>query len=97
MQSLTALPIVFLLSATPALASQDISAADAEAMRIEALANSAPERVQGRFDFMLEDPDIAVDVTSGSGGQPDDDCASVPVRVKRSDGSTIMKRVNTCD
>jgi hypothetical protein len=97
MRNLCALPFVLVLYTTSPLASPDVSADDAQAMRAEALADRTPERIHGRFDFMLEDPEAAVDRTSGSGGSPDDDCANVPIRLKRSDGITITKRANVCD
>jgi hypothetical protein len=64
---------------------------------MEALADRAPERIHGRSDFLLEDPDLTVDQTTGSGGQPDDDCTNVPIRVMRSDGLVVTRRVNICD
>lgn len=97
MRTSTSVAAILLLCATAALASRAISADDAEAMRIEALVDRAPERIQGRFEFILEDPDVSVDATSGSGGQPDDDCAKVPVRVMRGDGVFVTRQVNTCD
>lgn len=84
----------------PAVSSPTVSADEAAAMQFEALnwADVAPSRVHGSFDFMLEDPDIAVDQTTGRGSDnPYDDCANTPIRAKRSDGSTVIKRVDVCD
>jgi hypothetical protein len=79
-------------------ASQEVSAHEAAAMQAEALADMEPTEIHGRFDFMLEDPDSVVDQTTGRGsGNPYDDCANTPIRAKRSDGSTIVKRVDVCD
>jgi hypothetical protein len=97
MRNLCAAAFLFVAYTTSPLASPDVSADDAEAMRAEALADRGPERIHGRSDFMLEDPDAAADQISGSGGIPDDDCANVPIRLKRSDGVIVTKRTNVCD
>jgi hypothetical protein len=81
----------------PASASPVVSPDDAETMRLEALADSAPEHIQGRFDFLLEDPDVAVDATVGQATSGDDDCSQVPVKVRRSDGRLVTQRVDVCD
>jgi hypothetical protein len=82
----------------PAVASPAVSADEAVAMQSEALADIAPSRIHGSFDFMLEDPDIAVDQTTGRGSDnPYDDCANTPIRAKRSDGSVVIKKVDVCD
>jgi hypothetical protein len=79
-------------------ASPRVSADDASAMESEALADVAPSRLQGSFDFMLEDPDTAVDQTTGRGSDnPYDDCANTPIRAKRSDGFAAIKRLDVCD
>jgi hypothetical protein len=97
MRILAAAGIAFLI-ASPAFASPVVSADEAEAMQSEALADIAPERMQGRFEFMREDPDMVVDQLNGRGsGDPLDDCAQTPVRVQRSDGTTVIKRVDVCD
>ena len=81
----------------PASASPVVSPEDAETMRLEALADRAPERIHGRFDFLLEDPDMAVDMTTGQASSGDDDCSRVPVKVRRSDGRVVTQRVDVCD
>jgi hypothetical protein len=98
----TSMLILALAAASIALhsasASPQVSADDATAMESEALADVAPSRLQGGFDFMLEDPDTAVDETTGRGfDNPYDDCANTPIRAKRSDGSTVIKRLDVCD
>jgi hypothetical protein len=65
----------------PVSASPVVSPEDAETMRLEALADRAPERIHGRFDFLPEDPDMAVDATTGQATSSDDDCWRVPVKV----------------
>ncbi len=79
-------------------AAPKVSREDAELMRIEALADRLPERIHGSTDFLLEDPDAAVDRTTGAGkSSTDDDCANIPVVTKRSDGRIVTRRVNVCD
>ena len=84
--------------ATPGAASTVITAEDAQILQAEALADATAERVHGRFDFMLEDFESAVDQTTASGpAEFAEGCARVPIHAKRSDGTTVMKRVNVCN
>src|SRR3954468_20179533 len=90
--------VLWLLGLTPVLASPSMSWEEADLLRIEALADRAPERVHGRFDFVLEDVDASVDATTGQGlNASDDECANVPVFTQRSDGRVVKRRVNVCD
>src|SRR4051812_5976822 len=90
--------LLWLLGLAPVLASPSMSSEEADLLRIEALADRAPERVHGRFDFVLEDIDATVDATTGQGlNAPDDDCANVPVITRRLDGRLVKRRVNVCD
>jgi hypothetical protein len=89
---------VFVQCIGPTASSSLVSADDAEALRLEALAELAPGRIHGQFDYMLSDPDSNVDATDAAGNwNTGDDCANVPVRAKRSDGKIVMTRVNVCD
>jgi hypothetical protein len=90
-------PVMWIALVLPASASPVVSPDDAETMRREALADRAPDRIHGRFDFLLEDPDMAVDATTGQAGSVDDDCSRVPVKVRRSDGRVVTPRVDICD
>jgi hypothetical protein len=90
-------PVMWIALTLPASASPVVSPEDAETMRLEALADRAPDRIHGRFDFMLEDPDVAVDTTTGQATSIDDDCSRVPVKVRRSDGRLVTQRVDVCD
>jgi hypothetical protein len=90
--------VIACLTFAPALASQAVTPEDAQAMQLEAVADSAPDRIHGRFEFLQEDPEAAVDQTNGRGSDnPYDDCAHTPIRAKRSDGSTVTKFINVCD
>jgi hypothetical protein len=78
----------------PGLASTSVSPEDAERMRLETLAASATQHIQGRSDMLPADEDEeSPDRTTGFS---DDDCANVFVRTQR-DGQTIIERVNVCD
>jgi hypothetical protein len=90
-------PVIWIALISPAAASPLVSPEDAEIMRLEALADRAPERIHGRFDFLLEDPDVAVDTTTGQATSVDDDCSRVPIKVRRSDGQVVTERVDVCD
>jgi hypothetical protein len=90
-------PVIWIGLILPATASPVVSPEDAEIMRLEALADRAPDRIHGRFDFLLEDPDVAVDTTTGQMTPGDDDCSRVPVKVRRSDGRLVTQRVDVCD
>src|SRR4051812_18393195 len=90
-------PVMWIALILPASASPVVSPEDAETMRLEALADRAPDRIHGSFDFLLEDPDMAVDATTGQATSVDDDCSRVPVKVRRSDGRLVTQRVDVCD
>ena len=81
-----------------ASASPKVSREEAAEMQADAMANLAASRIHGSFDFVLEDPDIAVDQTTGRGSDnPYNDWAHTPIRAKRSDGSTVVKKIDVCD
>ena len=80
-----------------ALASPLVSSEDAQLMRIEALADRAPDRIQGSAPYIFESPDTAVDLTNGQNVTEPDDCSRVPVLTKRSDEKTISQRIDMCD
>jgi hypothetical protein len=54
------------------------------------------ERWQGRKHILYDD--IEQDAaTDGHSANARADCRKVPVRVKRSDGTTTVRRINRCD
>ena len=59
------------------------------------------ERWQGRRHWLYDDSDrnaAAQDAaTDGQDANARADCRNVPVRVKRSDGFTSVRRINRCD
>jgi hypothetical protein len=83
------------LYALPVLASATVSSEDSERMRMETLADSASQHIQGRSDMLpAEEDEESPDRTTGSS---DDECANVFVRTEREDGQTVIDRVNVCD
>jgi hypothetical protein len=88
---------VLLATATSAGASQSVSAEDAETMRLQALADRAPDNIHGSADFILRDPDADVDRTTGRSPDGSEDCSNVPIRTNRSDGAVIVDRIDMCD
>jgi len=45
---------------------------------------------------MLEDEDTYVDATTGNNPR-EENCAQTPVRLKRTDGATVIKRIDMCE
>jgi hypothetical protein len=85
------------LVANTSAASTQTSPADVEWMRMEALQNLAPDRLQGDTSYLLEDLDEDVDNTIAQGNVGPDDCSRVPIQAQRSDGMSVTKIVNVCD
>jgi hypothetical protein len=80
-----------LLAATPSLASPQER--DPAAAASEPRGERADQRWQGRRHWLYDD---AVSATDGFDANAKGDCRSVPVRMKRSDGATVVRRINRC-
>ena len=52
-------------------------------------------RVQGRHHYLFDDE--SQPSTTGSAASDARACASEPVRVRRADGSTVLRRFKRCD
>lgn len=89
--------VILLTTATSGGASQGVSIEDAEAMRLEALADRAPDNIHGPADFILRDPDADVDRATGRSRDGSEDCSNVPIRTKRDDGAVVVDRIDMCD
>ena len=79
--------------AGPALSAQ-VQDDAAEALGIEALQDAGHENWKGRQHYLYDDeyqPE-----TSGTAPSAKE-CTAETVRIKRSDGKTIIKRVSRCD
>ena len=96
MRVLALIGIAFLSFPLVATASPQVSAEDAETMHIEALADRAPDRVQG-FSPYIHDLEAATDLTTGRNMPDPDDCSRVPVLTKRGDDKVVRRLIDMCD
>ena len=96
MRSATVIVFGFLLAATPSFAAPVLQGRDAARETDE----PRGDRWQGRHHWLYDDvaQDTAPEAaTDGHAANARADCRTVPVRVKRSDGSTALRRINRCD
>jgi hypothetical protein len=82
---------IALLAATPSLASPQERNPGSE-VRTE----RSDVRWQGRRHWLYDDAGSDVS-TDGFNANAKGDCRSVPVRMKRSDGATVVRRVRRCE
>jgi len=94
MRTLTFVSIAFLTFPLVATASPQVATEAPE--NIEALANQAPDRVQG-FRPNMHDLDQMVDRTTGHNLGDPDDCSRVPVLSKGRDGKPVRQLIDMCD
>ena len=87
---------VLLASSFPAAAAPT-DADDAALQNIEALGDREPDRWQGRHHYLYDDENQPNSATVGSAPSAARTCASEPVRLRRSDGSTVVRRIRRCD
>jgi hypothetical protein len=82
------------------------SADDPALQNIEALGNREPDRWQGRHHYLYDDEyqhlydDEYQPGGATVGSAPSSDaraCSDEPVRLRRSDGSTVVRRFRRCD
>jgi len=64
---------------------------------IEALGNQEPDRWQGRHHYLYDEEYQPGSATTGSAPADPRSCAGEPVRMQRTDGSTIVRRIRRCD
>jgi hypothetical protein len=81
----------------PHAAAAPTSSDDAALLKIEAVGDSAPERWQGRHHYLYDDENQPNSATVGSAPSDARACAREPVRLRRSDGSTVVRRIRRCD
>lgn len=87
-----------LLTALATSAAAPASANDPALPNIEALGNREPDRWQGRHHYLYDDeyqPGAAA--TVGSAPSDARACSDEPVRLRRSDGRTVVRRFRRCD
>jgi hypothetical protein len=85
------------LLTTPAHAAAPANSEDATLFNIEALADREPDRWQGRHHYLYDDEHQPGSATVGSAPSDPRACANEPVRMRRSDGSTVVRRIRRCD
>ena len=86
-----------LLSALSHTVAAPASTDDPSLPNIEALGNREPDRWQGRHHYLYDDEHLPGRATVGSAPADPRGCANEPVRLRRSDGSTVMRRFRRCD
>jgi len=89
-----------LLTTLTTSAAAPASADDPALPNIEALGNREPDRWQGRHHYLYDDEyQPATTETVGSSPVPSEAhaCSDQPVRLRRSDGSTVVRRFRRCD
>jgi hypothetical protein len=79
-------------SATVAPANSD----EAAMMRVEAIGDRSPEQWQGRQHYLYDEDHQPGEETVGSAGSNPLACDEEPVRLRRSDGKTVIRRLNRC-
>ena len=98
MRAATLLCAGCILLATPSHSGTIRSASSDEAamMRLEAISDRSPEQWQGRQHYLYDEDYQPGEETVGSAGSNPLVCSDEPVRLRRSDGKTIIRRLNRC-
>ena len=64
---------------------------------IEALGDREPDRWKGRHHYLYDEEFQPGSGTVGAAPADSRPCAGEPVRMQRSDGSTVVRRIKRCD
>src|SRR3954467_11889145 len=86
-----------LLTAIPTSVAAPATADGPALPNIEALGNREPDRWQGRHHYLYDEENQPGIVPGGSAPSDARACANEPVRLRRSDGSTVVRRFRRCD
>jgi hypothetical protein len=78
----------------PSVAAEPKSAEEAAVMQLEAVGDRWPDRWQGRQHYLYDEKNLPE--TTASRARDARACANEPVRVRRADGSTAVRRINRC-
>ena len=97
MTALGVCAVYLLLTALSTSVAAPASADDPALQNIEALGNREPDRWQGRHHYLYDDEYQPGSATVGSAPSEARACANEPVRLRRSDGSTVVRRFRRCD
>jgi hypothetical protein len=73
------------------------SSEDSTLLNMEALSDREPDRWQGRHHYLYDDEQQPNSATTGSAQSDGRTCGSEPVRLRRTDGSTVLRRIRRCD
>ena len=85
------------LLTTPAQAAAPTNSDDTTLPNIEALTDREPDRWQGRHHYLYDNEHPSNSATVGSAPSDARACGNEPVRMRRSDGSTVVRRIRRCD
>jgi hypothetical protein len=85
------------LTSTFHAAAASINGDEPGRLNIEALGDREPDRWQGRHNYLYDDVNQPNTTTVGSAPSAGRTCVSEPVRVRRSDGSTVVRRIKRCE
>ena len=69
---------------------------EAAMLRLEAISDRSPEQWQGRQHYLYDEDYQPGEETVGSAGSNPLTCNDEPVRLRRSDGKTVIRRLNRC-
>src|SRR5476651_563144 len=86
-----------LLTALSYSAAAPASTDDPALPNIDELGNREPDRWQGRHHYLYDDENQPGSATVGSAPSEARACANEPVRMRRSDGTTVVRRFRRCD
>ena len=64
---------------------------------VETLSERNPDRWQGRHHYLYDDENRPDSGTTGAAASDARACANEPVRLRRSDGTTVVRRLKRCD
>lgn len=70
---------------------------DGATLPVETPGERNPDRWQGRHHYLYDDENRPDSATTGSAASDARACANEPVRLRRSDGTTVVRRLKRCD
>jgi hypothetical protein len=88
---------VLLTSPASATAAAPANADDAALMQIEAIQDRSADIWQGRHHYLYDDHYRPGLETMGAVPADARACATQPIRMRRSDGSTVVRRLRRCN
>jgi hypothetical protein len=87
-----------LCTACPSFAAQaPTDAADATLPNLESLSDRQPDSWQGRHPYLYDDDNLPTVETVGSAPSEGGACPTEMVRMRPSEGTTVIRRLRRCD